>query len=83
MFLYGHPDVMWFQKTQEEWRLVFFLCAGVAMLGALVFGTLVRGEVQEWALLTKPTDTEIQLNAKDSEPMTNGHDSCKNKNNFA
>ena len=35
--------------TAKEWQRVFFLQAGLLCLGALVFGTLGRGEEQEWA----------------------------------
>ncbi|XP_071110371.1 uncharacterized transporter slc-17.2-like [Haliotis cracherodii] len=37
-------------KTQEEWRNVFYVCAGFCALGTLVFGTQARGELQPWAV---------------------------------
>ncbi|XP_071110137.1 uncharacterized transporter slc-17.2-like [Haliotis cracherodii] len=37
-------------KTQEEWRNVFYVCAGFCVLGTLVFGTQARGELQPWAV---------------------------------
>ncbi|XP_048250788.1 uncharacterized transporter slc-17.2-like [Haliotis rufescens] len=37
-------------KTQEEWRNVFYVCAGFCALGSLVFGTQARGELQPWAV---------------------------------
>ncbi|XP_046556711.1 uncharacterized transporter slc-17.2-like [Haliotis rubra] len=37
-------------KTQEEWRNVFYVCAGFCALGTLVFSTLARGELQPWAV---------------------------------
>ncbi|XP_046343617.2 uncharacterized transporter slc-17.2-like [Haliotis rufescens] len=37
-------------KTQEEWRNVFYVCGGVCILGTLVFGTQARGELQPWAV---------------------------------
>ncbi|XP_046577944.1 uncharacterized transporter slc-17.2-like [Haliotis rubra] len=36
-------------KTQEEWRNVFYVCAGVCVLGTVVFGTMAQGEPQPWA----------------------------------
>ena len=37
------------QDTQEEWRNVFYVCAGFTVFGAVVFGLFVSGEVEEWA----------------------------------
>ncbi|XP_076452082.1 sialin-like [Babylonia areolata] len=36
-------------RTAEEWRTVFFVCAGVQVVGALIFGLLAEGQVQSWA----------------------------------
>ncbi|XP_046559193.1 uncharacterized transporter slc-17.2-like isoform X1 [Haliotis rubra] len=37
-------------KTQEEWRNVFYVCAGFCVIGIVVFGTMARGELQPWAV---------------------------------
>ncbi|XP_071109650.1 uncharacterized transporter slc-17.2-like isoform X1 [Haliotis cracherodii] len=37
-------------KSQEEWRNVFYVCAGFCVLGIVVFGTQARGELQYWAV---------------------------------
>ncbi|XP_071109883.1 uncharacterized transporter slc-17.2-like [Haliotis cracherodii] len=37
-------------KTQEEWRNVFYVCGGFCVLGTVVFGTQARGELQPWAV---------------------------------
>ncbi|XP_046577943.1 uncharacterized transporter slc-17.2-like [Haliotis rubra] len=37
-------------KTQEEWRNMFYVCGGFCLLGAVVFGTLAQGELQPWAV---------------------------------
>ncbi|XP_067658752.1 uncharacterized transporter slc-17.2-like [Haliotis asinina] len=47
-------------KTQEEWRNVFYVCAGFCALGTLVFGTLARGEVQPWAMDQVDVDVEVK-----------------------
>ncbi|XP_067659166.1 uncharacterized transporter slc-17.2-like [Haliotis asinina] len=36
-------------KTQEEWRNVFYVCAGFCVLGTVVFGTMAQGDPQPWA----------------------------------
>ncbi|XP_071110386.1 uncharacterized transporter slc-17.2-like [Haliotis cracherodii] len=43
-------------KTQEEWRNVFYVCAGFCVLGTLVFGTQARGELQPWAVVQVEVD---------------------------
>lgn len=50
------------QDTQEEWRNVFYVCAGFTVLGAVVFGVFSSGEVQEWAKDKddKPEDIEMR-----------------------
>jgi anaerobic C4-dicarboxylate transporter len=48
------------QDTQEEWRNVFYVCAGFTVFGAVVFGLFVSGEVQEWA-------KDKDYNPKDNE----------------
>lgn len=37
------------QDTPEEWRNVFYLCAGFCVVGMVVFGCFSSGEIQEWA----------------------------------
>lgn len=48
-------------NTAEEWRSVFFVCAAVAIFGAVVFGIFAKGEVQPWAK-DKETSNEISVN---------------------
>ncbi|CAG2215272.1 SLC17A5 [Mytilus edulis] len=43
--------------TAEEWRNMFYVCAGVCLLGIVVFGCLASGEVQEWA----KDETEVNV----------------------
>ena len=35
------------QDTPEEWRNVFYVCAGFCVLGLVVFASFARGEIQE------------------------------------
>ncbi|PVD36705.1 hypothetical protein C0Q70_03691 [Pomacea canaliculata] len=35
--------------TAEEWRHVFYVCAAVSVVGAMVYGVFVEGELQSWA----------------------------------
>ncbi|KAK6174796.1 hypothetical protein SNE40_013375 [Patella caerulea] len=45
-------------KTQEEWRNVFYVCGGVCLLGATVFGLFARTDLEPWA--AEPVEHEIE-----------------------
>ncbi|XP_025084632.1 sialin-like [Pomacea canaliculata] len=36
-------------RTAEEWRRVFFVCAALSLLGTIVYGIFADGELQSWA----------------------------------
>lgn len=36
-------------KSQMEWRYVFFVCAGFDLFGAIAFGLFASGTIQDWA----------------------------------
>lgn len=36
------------QKTQEEWRVVFYISAVIYIVGAGVFAMFAQGEPREW-----------------------------------
>lgn len=36
-------------RTKEEWQVVFFICAGISVFGAIVFLVLGSGTEQSWA----------------------------------
>jgi hypothetical protein len=38
-----------FQKTQEEWRVVFYVVAAFDLFGAIVFAIFCRGELEPWS----------------------------------
>ena len=39
-----------FQGTQEQWRNVFYLCAGLSLLGEVVYVLFASSEPQPWSL---------------------------------
>ncbi|KAH9514177.1 hypothetical protein Btru_030472 [Bulinus truncatus] len=45
-------------RTAEEWKAVFYMCAAVTAFGAVVFFFLADGELQEWAV---PPDLKIKM----------------------
>ncbi|XP_064611638.1 uncharacterized transporter slc-17.2-like [Liolophura sinensis] len=48
-------------KSQAEWQRVFFMCGGFAVIGGVVFGVFVRGEVQPWARTNLQTEHNKSL----------------------
>ncbi|KAK3104920.1 hypothetical protein FSP39_013216 [Pinctada imbricata] len=63
-------------KTQEEWRSVFYVCAAFDLFGAIVFGVFASGELQPWAedkieLVVIPnehTEKAVQGNSSTDKP---------------
>uniref|UniRef100_A0A2C9L9M1 Major facilitator superfamily (MFS) profile domain-containing protein n=1 Tax=Biomphalaria glabrata TaxID=6526 RepID=A0A2C9L9M1_BIOGL len=45
-------------KTTEEWKNVFYVCAANAVFGAIVYVVLADGELQEWAV---PPEIQIKM----------------------
>ncbi|XP_036355397.1 sialin-like [Octopus sinensis] len=51
--------------TQQEWQIVFALCAAVCVAGAILYVILARGEIQDWAISeesgssVKPRETKM------------------------
>lgn len=48
--LVGHltPD-----NTSDQWRNVFYVCAGFDIFGTVIFGVFASGELQEWAKVSQ------------------------------
>lgn len=47
-----YPFFFWwirFQATAEEWRHVFYVCAAVSVVGAMVYAIFAEGELHSWA----------------------------------
>jgi hypothetical protein len=50
-----------FQKTREEWQIVFYICAGFYAVGAIFYSIFGTGVEQPWA--QDPEDREDSLKA--------------------
>ncbi|KAJ8320567.1 hypothetical protein KUTeg_002154 [Tegillarca granosa] len=48
--------------TQEEWREVFFVCAGFGVFGSLIFGLFASGELEDWSKDSKTKMCELKIN---------------------
>ncbi|XP_014781935.1 uncharacterized transporter slc-17.2 isoform X2 [Octopus bimaculoides] len=49
--------------TQEEWQIVFVLCASICVCGAMLYATMARGEIQEWA---RSDGSSVSVHLKDT-----------------
>ena len=68
------------QQTREQWQTVFYVTAGIFLVGTVVFCLFAKADVQKWA---RPPDAEIEctvLNTSDKHtdartlPNTPGKD---------
>ena len=50
MLSYSRVSLVFFQGSQLEWQLVFYIAAGVYFFGAVYYAIMGMGEVQEWAV---------------------------------
>uniref|UniRef100_A0A1A9W4V1 Sialin n=1 Tax=Glossina brevipalpis TaxID=37001 RepID=A0A1A9W4V1_9MUSC len=57
--LTGHLVV---NQTSEEWKTVFFISAGIYLIGCVVYWFWASGELQEWA--KTPEQKALELNHK-------------------
>ena len=59
-----------FKQTQKEWSYVFYICAVVFGIGAIVFWVFCQSHLQPWAVMQEANKME-KLNdtskAKDNE----------------
>ncbi|XP_052832459.1 uncharacterized transporter slc-17.2-like [Octopus bimaculoides] len=47
--------------TQEEWQIVFALCAAICVVGTILYAILARGEIQDWAI-SEDSGVSVPLN---------------------
>ena len=55
------------QKTQAEWRNVFYVCGGFTLFGAIVFGGFAKTDTEPWARDPDDnTDKELEVTSEDA-----------------
>lgn len=64
--LTGHLVV---NQTSEEWKTVFFISAGIYLIGCVVYWFWASGELQEWA--KTPEQKALELNHKKAHTYAN------------
>lgn len=64
--LTGHLVV---NQTSEEWKTVFFISAGIYLIGCVIYWFWASGELQEWA--KTPEQKALELNHKKAHTYAN------------
>lgn len=71
-------SITYHNQTYGQWRYIFWILAVIYIVGALAFGLLGSGQLQEWnspritketAKLNKP---DVESDLGESEPLKNG-----------
>lgn len=65
-------------QSPEEWRNVFYVCAGFDLFGALMFGFFSSGELEPWA---RDPDVEFEVEPDKEVDKQNVFFYTKNKDN--
>lgn len=64
-------SVCYVQGTQEQWRIVFFLSAGMYLIGWLGYMIAVKGYVLSWAQIDEPEITQEVINLQPEYHLQN------------
>ncbi|CAF4334476.1 unnamed protein product, partial [Rotaria sordida] len=63
------------EKDPNNWRIVFFICAAIYIIGMIVFTFLGSGELQPWAR------TSIEARISFENPLSRENDQSVQINN--
>ncbi|XP_025084629.1 sialin-like [Pomacea canaliculata] len=59
-------------RTAEEWRHVFYVCAALSVVGAVVYGIFAEGELQSWAA-PPPVENTVKYESAKVENDNENH----------
>uniref|UniRef100_A0A2C9KAP8 Major facilitator superfamily (MFS) profile domain-containing protein n=1 Tax=Biomphalaria glabrata TaxID=6526 RepID=A0A2C9KAP8_BIOGL len=69
-------------KTQEEWKRVFYICGAFTLVGTIVFGGFAVGELEPWAKMAPDMEEEIPPpNSEDDKEKGHHDEEVKKKPN--
>lgn len=60
-------------QTAEEWRLVFYISAGIYLVGCVVYWFWASGEVQPWARLDAAKEMDAETVEKPKSDANHIH----------
>lgn len=49
-------------QTEDEWKIVFYISAGIYLIGCVIYWFWASGEVQPWAIQTPNPPSRAQNN---------------------
>ncbi|XP_045172242.2 uncharacterized transporter slc-17.2-like isoform X3 [Mercenaria mercenaria] len=59
-------------QSSEEWRVVFYMSAGVSMFAALLYGIFANSELAPWANMNIDKELDIEVDISRSSSMRSG-----------
>lgn len=67
------------EQTSEEWKLVFFISAGIYLVGCVIYWMWASGELQEWAKTPEQKALEMTSQKSTTEGYVNEAMECKDE----
>ncbi|XP_018578564.1 sialin-like, partial [Anoplophora glabripennis] len=52
------------EKSADDWRIVFYISAGIYLVGAVIYGLFASGEIQPWAIESEPLNQGVELHVE-------------------
>ncbi|XP_023310014.1 sialin [Anoplophora glabripennis] len=52
------------KKSADDWRIVFYISAGIYLVGAVIYGLFASGEIQPWAIESEPLNQGVELHVE-------------------
>ena len=67
------------EQTSEEWKTVFFISAGIYLVGCVIYWMWASGELQEWAKTPEQKALEMTKQQAVTEGYVNEALECKDE----
>lgn len=54
---------LYFQQTADEWRIVFYITAGISVFACVVYGLFANNEHAPWADTRENMEIKVELSS--------------------